>query len=265
MCKKQLSLPALAYIHSHMQTDNENTQPIATSMKHLITNGIDQIALVVITLHFDSVYTKQAAAHIQQSTSYYQEHLRRLVRKTDHITLIENAMYFLLPKAHLQGAALVQSRLWDAMLWHMHNASEQNVLRPLAINIGHSAYPDPIAALPTCIQAAKKIQRRFEAQTENQVSTKDADAYILARQLGIPYLPLLPRTLSPRVLQMVNPKLAQELRCYPVGRARNTLTVAMSDPRDEQALTRLEQETGLHIFPVVVSPQELQTALEQIV
>jgi hypothetical protein len=263
MCKKQLSLPALA--HSHMQTYDENIQPIVASINHLITNGIDQIALVVITLHFDSVNTTQAAAHIQQSTSYYQEHLRRLVRKTDHITLIENTMYFLLPKAHLQGAALVQSRLWDAMLWHIHNASEQNVLRPFAMSIGYSAYPDPITTLPTCIQTAKKIQRRFEIQTENQVRTKDADSYMLARQLGIPYLPLLPRTLSPRILQMVSPKLAQELRCYPVGRARNTLTVAMSDPHDKQALTRLEQETGLHIFPVVVSPQELQTALEQIV
>jgi prophage antirepressor-like protein len=262
MCTKQLSLPALTCIHSHMPTNHKNIQPIVSSINHLITNDIDQIALVAITLHFDSA---QAAAHIQQSTSYYQKHLRQFVRKTDQIILSESSMYFLLLKAHLQGAEFVQNRLWDALLWHIHNAGEQHVLRPLSMSIGHSAYPKPIATLPTCILAAKKTQRHFETQAENQRRTKDTDAYILARQLGIPYLPLLPRTLSPGVLQMVSPKLAQELRCYPVGRARNTLTVAMSDPCDEQALTRLKQETGLQIFPVVVSPQELQTALEQII
>jgi hypothetical protein len=264
MGEKQLSLPALACTHSHTQTNNENIQLIEASINHLIANGIDQIALVVITLHFNSVQKAQVT-HIQQSASYYQEHLRRLVRKTDHIIRIKNTMYFLLPKTHLSGATLVQNRLWDAMLWHIHHTSEQNMLRPSSMSIGHSAYPDPSTTIQTCIRTAKKIQHRFETQAENQARTKDNNSYMLARQLGIPYLPLLPRTLPSSILQTVSPELAQELRCYPVGRARNTLTVAMSDPRDEQALIRLKQETGLHIFPVVVSPQELQIALEQIV
>jgi len=46
-------------------------------------------------------------------------------------------------------------------------------------------------------------------------------------------------------LTLVNPKLAQELRYYP--------------------LNRLKQETGLHIFPVLTHPQALQVALEQLV
>lgn len=265
MREKTLPLPALTCMHAHMH--NENRQSVMNLMDHLSANGTEQVALVTITLHFDSECPPQSASQNRPGITYYQEHLRRFIRKTDQIMLIENTIYILLPKAQLSGAELVQNRLWEAMLWRIHNASEQNALKPSFMSIGHSAYPNPSTDIQTCIQTAKAIQLRFEVQPENpvEVQSKDEASYTLARQLGIPYLSLLPRTLSPRVLQIVRPELAQELRCYPIGRARDILTVAMSDPRDEQALTRLEQETGLRIFPVVVSPQELQAALEQFV
>jgi hypothetical protein len=263
MREKALSLPALACTHTHMQ--REDIQPIITSMDHLSANGTEQMALIIITLRFNSACSTHVTDQIQPSIAYYQEHLPRFIRKTDQIIFSGSSIYILLPKAQLSGAELVQNRLWDAMLWRIHNASEQNMLQPSFMSSGHSAYPRPSAEVLACVQAAEEIQLHFEIQAEKPVQTKDDASYILARQLGIPYLSLLPRTLSPRMLQIVRPELAQELRCYPVGRARDTLTIAMSDPRDEQALTRLEQETGLHIFPVVVSPQELQTALEQFV
>ena len=93
----------------------------------------------------------------------------------------------------------------------------------------------------------------------------DEELPALARKLGIPYLSLLPRKPPQRVQQLVNPKLAQELHCYPLGRERNRLTVAMVNPQDRLALERLRQATGLDIFPVLTHPQELQTVLEQLV
>jgi len=36
-------------------------------------------------------------------------------------------------------------------------------------------------------------------------------------------------------------------------------------PKDRLALERLHQETGMDIFPILVHPQELQTALKQLV
>lgn len=261
MREETLLLPALACLHAH----TENVQPVMKVMDHLSANGTEQIALLIITLHFDSEGVPQTVTQLQPSLDYYQEHLRRLIRKTDQIILIANTFYILLSKALLQGADLVQNRLWEAMLWRIHNASELNALQPTFMSIGHSAYPNPSPDIQTCIQEAEAIQLRFEVQTEDpiQVQVEDNASYMLARQLGIPYLSLLPRRLSPRMLQIIRPALVQELRCYPIGRTRDVLTVAMSDPRDEQALTRLEQETGLRIFPVVVSPQELRAALEQ--
>jgi hypothetical protein len=66
------------------------------------------------------------------------------------------------------------------------------------------------------------------------------------------------------LLQVVSARLAQELRCYPVGRERNMLTVAMLNPQDHQTLERLRQETGLLIFPVLTHPEALESALKQL-
>ena len=75
----------------------------------------------------------------------------------------------------------------------------------------------------------------------------------------------LPRTLPSGLHQLVNPGLAHELRCYPLGRERTMLTVAMESPLDHRALDRLTQETGLRIFPVLTHPHALAAALEQFV
>jgi len=75
----------------------------------------------------------------------------------------------------------------------------------------------------------------------------------------------LPKKRPEQVQQLVNASLAQELRCYPVGRERNMLTVAMLNPQDRVVLDRLQQETGLVIFPVLTHPEELQTALAQLI
>jgi hypothetical protein len=104
-----------------------------------------------------------------------------------------------------------------------------------------------------------------QARTHQQEDGRDEELPALARKLGIPYLSLLPRKLPERVQQLVDPKLAQELGCYPLGRERNILTVAMLNPKDRLALERLHQETGMDIFPILVHPQELQTALKQLV
>ena len=151
------------------------------------------------------------------------------------------------------------------------------MLRPSGISIGHSAYPTPCTKINGCIATAsearlyanfisEKSTRKTAARSGQliQPSSQNDELPALARKLGIPYLSLLPKKPPQRIQQLVNPKLAQELRCYPIGRERNILTVAMLDPQDASALQRLQQETGLRIFPVLTHPQALQSALEQL-
>ena len=282
----------------------ERTTSIATMIQHITATQIQEIALVSIALYFengekDSLYSL-AQAHA--STVYLLNNLRPLVRKTDAVYLLADSrylsgsgeisdfpkfshitptLYFLLFGANLQGGKIVQSRLWEALLWCVHNTSERDVLRPCSMTIGHSAYPTPYSDIDEFLEAASNVSMDFDRLPEKsprkaivrqsrepsvcQENPVDEELPKLARKLGIPYLSLLPKKLPRYIQQLVDPKLAQELNCYPLGRERNILTVAMLNPEDSTVLDRLRRETGLHIFPVLTHPNALQNALDKLV
>ncbi len=280
MSEEAATLPIKKLTSSPYTYDTvETMHDIALAAERIISMGVEQIALVTIRLFYEKEHklnTRQLT-HADNSTLYLLDDLRTLVRKTDSVFLLGHNMYFLLPGANRQGGEIVQSRLWEALLWRIHNLSGSDILRPQQMTIGHSIYPIPDKTIHDFIVAADEASFSFDTQPE-RVTRKQAAARgrqvedeiaeelpALARKLGIPYLTLLPRKLPQGLQQLVNPKLAQELRCFPLGRERNMLTVAMLNPEDHSALDRLKQETGLHIYPVLTHPQALQVALEQLV
>ncbi|HVB23449.1 MAG TPA: hypothetical protein VNG51_16030 [Ktedonobacteraceae bacterium] len=257
----------------------ETISPVVSTIHGITAMGISQMAMVTITLHFEQGGKTRMARQetSEQTTIALLTALRKMVRRTDSVFLLDDTMFFLLLGANVQGGQIVQTRLWDALLWRIHNTTEGEMVRPQSLMIGHNAYPTPCTDiaefLASASQPALRLELFAEKQTRKQLAQQaqqvqqqvdENELSSLARKLGIPYLSLLPRKPSQRVQQLVNAKLAHELHCYPIGRERNMLTVAMRDPQDQSALTRLQQETGLHIFPVLAHPQELQTALEQL-
>lgn len=243
-------------------------------------------------------------AQTHQGTAYLLAQLRSLVRRTDRVFLLGHTMFFLLPGATLAGGQIVRERLWEALLWQAHNMSDGGLTRPCSMTGGHSAYPVPANNIDELINIAQGVSMRFETRLERSASRRnrqhddrlarlalarpqpqnmglvqraveqqeeaeqapgDEELPKLARKLGIPYLSLLPQKLPQRVQRLVDAKLAQELHCYPLGRERNVLTVAMVDPQDHSALDRLRRETGLRIFPVLTHPEALESALAQLV
>ena len=258
------------------------TQDLCTRIGQITRRSTEPMALVTIKLYFEHEGKGfgSRSAHIEQSTTYLLQSLRSLVRKTDIVLLLNSTIHFLLFDANIQGGKLVQERLWDALLWRIHNSIDGEITRPVSIAISHSAFPHPCASIEELIEVTDNEQLRFDlhtekptrktttrshtAQSQKQGELMNEELPMLARKLGIPYLSLLPRKPPQRVQQLVNRNLAQALRCYPIGRERNTLTVAMVDPQDRSALDRLRQETGLWIFPVLTNPSKLQTALEQL-
>jgi hypothetical protein len=258
----------------------ESIRSITDTMQLITTTRTAQFALVTITLHFEheGKITPAQLIQVAHSTTYFLESLRPLVRKTDAVFLLNHTFYFLLLSANEAGGNIVQTRLWDALLWRIHNIHDREILRPRFLAIGHSAYPLPCNEFNECIGAAREVLQSFDTHPERtirktihrqtklaQPQSNEEELPELARKLGIPYLMLLPRRLPEQVQQLVDPKLAQELHCYPLGRERGTLTVAIADLQDCTALDRLRQQTGLHIFPVLAHPHELQSALEQLV
>lgn len=259
-------------------SSTHTTHDIVLTAEQIIATGIEQIALVTVQLLYEredclNTHQKQLAA---KTTQYLLNDLSTRVRKTDSVLHLGHNFYFLLHGTNKQGGQIVQDRLWEALLWRVHNLSERDMMRPQSMAIGHSAYPMWNKTLYECIAASYETMFSFDIQpekeprklTEEGQHTKDEfdqELPVLARKLGIPYLTLLPRNLPQSLQHLVNPKLAHELRCYPLGRERNMLTVAMLNPVDHSVLDRLKHETGLHIFPVLTHPQALQIALEQLV
>ncbi len=264
---------------THTYNTVDTIHDIAATLEAVAQSTITQFALVSISLSFEEDLYRQE--RIDLSKRYFLEQLRSLVRKTDTVLLMNNSFYFILLGANLAGGAIVQERLWDALLWRVHNAADGDILRPYSMTIGHSAYPSPHEQALDCIAAAHEPQQNFFAPEKpvhkyaarqdrrtQKVVRESPDAFelpLLAQEAGMPYLSLLPRKLPLKLRQLISPQLAQELGCFPLGRERDTLTVAIANPGDRHILDRLRQETGLHIFPVLAPQHELQTALEQFV
>lgn len=263
--------PAQGYTFTTVETQAE----IIEAIQHLSQAGGAQIALVIIHLCYKAGRTGVASLvadeRANQGSTYLLGNIRALVRRTDRVFLHQQDCYFVLLDANQQGAEIVEERLWEALLWRVHNMGEKETLRPAQLAIGHGALPVPHASPGELLSAAREFSRRFTWPVERErvrqrgasQSEEHDELPLLARKLGIPYLAPLPRRLPQRVLQVVNARLARELRCYPVGRDRNMLTVAMLDPQDHHALERLHQETGLRIFPVLTHPDALEAALKQ--
>ncbi len=254
---------------------------ISEAIRQLVQNI--KVALVTVQLHYAKEEKNSPAGttsrnRICQSIDYLLQNIRPLVRKTDLVFLHQQNIYFVLLAANLQGAEIVEERLWEALLWRVHNMSEQEILRPVEMTIGHSAYPDPHADLPTLFAVADQVSKQagtsarrllrangHPTRSEEPIQQDEREALPqLARKLGIPYLSPLPGKPPQSVLHIVNARLARELRCYPVGRERNILTVAMLNPQDRSTLERLRRETGLRIVPVLTHPEALERALEQL-
>jgi hypothetical protein len=78
-----------------------------------------------------------------------------------------------------------------------------------------------------------------------------------ARALGVPYLSP-PQHIPSSVRNLLPLEVMRQFQCLPIGRDRNSLTVALADPTDRGALHRLEEITGLTIFPVMTDPEALE-------
>jgi len=285
MSNEATSLVSYEYsIYPYSYETAHTLQTIVSALQVATTTHTQQCALVTITLQFALDDEKpQRRRHLTaQSTHYYLNELRRLVRKTDRVYLLDSTFYFVLLGANTEGGRIVESRLWDALLWCVHNADEGNVLRPRMMTIGHAAYSASDENAHACITAASEPCYSFDTQPEtdtysvdslqdnagvvlDEVNACEDEWTALARKLGMPYLSLLPRKKPEQVQRLVTLKLAHELQCYPLGRERGTLTIALSNPQDNTILARLHKETGLRIFPVLTPPQELQTALSLLV
>jgi GGDEF domain-containing protein len=206
--------------------------------------------------------------------------VRRTIRNSDHMVIHAGAcVAVILPDVDQEGAQTLLERVY----YSINLLRPETVIPPLKretdIIIGIGSYPKPGASLEEMLYhtgfIAYRIILRPAVTTQlhgtrsiglsegilfNRLQDEEDDSLVAARSNGIPYMQL-PKRLAPRLKQLIPHVLALELRCAPVGRDHNRLTVAMAHPTDIQAINLLREKTGMTIFPVACEAKALDELL----
>ncbi|KAA0216477.1 MAG: type II/IV secretion system protein [Leptolyngbya sp. PLA3] len=69
--------------------------------------------------------------------------------------------------------------------------------------------------------------------------------------------------IDPELLSLIGDEEAERLRCIPMFRLRDTLTVAMTDPQSLPTIDKLRQKTGLKIRPVLALDADITEYLRK--
>ncbi len=86
----------------------------------------------------------------------------------------------------------------------------------------------------------------------------------VAQHLGLPFLKIDPLSLDSDVVTKIIPKLyALKHQIVPVKREGNTLTVATSNPFDQEGLDGTKQSTGYDIVPAVSTKTDIQKIITE--
>ena len=91
--------------------------------------------------------------------------------------------------------------------------------------------------------------------------SEDEVAHCLSRQYGVPALNLEEFEVDRAVLKLVPQETAERYQIVPLSRNGVSLTLAMADPTDLNALHNVEFMTGLNVEPVVASESQVLAAI----
>ena len=91
---------------------------------------------------------------------------------------------------------------------------------------------------------------------------EEAIAQVLTVQYGFPFLPLSNYEVDTEVLKIIPENVARQFMLIPIDRMGETLTVAMSNPLNQQAIEDLEMVTGCNILVFVSTTTEIRKAID---
>ena len=117
------------------------------------------------------------------------------------------------------------------------------------------------------VEALKIQKERKERLGELLVNlgyiSKDSLLEVLSIELHIPAVHLARTKVSPEVIRLVPRKMAEKYCLLPVDVADDTLSVAMSDPLNMNALDDMRHATGKIIRPLLAIDRDVREAIEQ--
>ena len=206
--------------------------------------------------------------------------VRRTMRSSDQLIVHEGmGAAIILPDVDEEGAFNIVERVY----YSINLLQPETVIPPLKrqtdISVGIGSYPRPGSTLeelfyhagcvahnltlrPAVSEHLRGSKANYAVETAVASSFDDEFTSVAGtlNASGIPYM-RLPSRLPQRLKRLIPYKLACELRCAPVGRDHNRLTVAMAYPTDAHAIHLLQSVTSMVIFPVACEASALDSML----
>ncbi len=113
------------------------------------------------------------------------------------------------------------------------------------------------------VEQRKTGQKIGQFLVSKGILTEQQLVETLERILGIPQVQLSRINIDPETLKLLTPQLIRKHKALPISRRGNMLTVAMSDPLNQEAIDDVQMATGMDVSPVLVSDKDIDTAIRQ--
>ncbi|MBI2599196.1 Flp pilus assembly complex ATPase component TadA [Candidatus Curtissbacteria bacterium] len=84
-----------------------------------------------------------------------------------------------------------------------------------------------------------------------------------AEVIGVPYIDLAQKPISPEVLAYLPEEVAKRFVVIPIAKEVNTLSVAMVDPLDLSVLEFIEKKSGLTVRPYIATSDSINRAIAE--
>lgn len=81
--------------------------------------------------------------------------------------------------------------------------------------------------------------------------------------LGIPQVRISNIDIDPEAVKLVSPNIIEHYKLLPLCKDQGTITVAMADPLNQQAIDDTRMSSGLEVMPLIASVMELDIAIQQ--
>ncbi len=88
--------------------------------------------------------------------------------------------------------------------------------------------------------------------------------WALSRQLGIPFIDLLPEALDRGLICGFPEATLRRLLALPIVRDDDTISIAFGDPTDLDAIAELETLSGVKVIPSVATPSSIRSMIDRV-
>lgn len=115
------------------------------------------------------------------------------------------------------------------------------------------------------IESVEKGQSVISVLASRQILPSETIAEAQAKLLGIPYISLATVSFSPQALNFLSQAVVERFNLIPFyyDEKTKTLSVAMANPVDLDAMDFIRQKTGLNIKSFAAAPEDVKNAIEQ--